>query len=230
VLSDFSRWNDLRSAWNELYLQLRGLNKTILGSGNHFIDGCLNQQGQLVILVHLGSRMTTEEKLDFRFERDYPRYWERAIQNHHQIWEGIRAVFGGSTGWQWLCHDTIEEEGSYMLVRKGVTHSKPGEPILIASSFEDLITMGKAKPEVARLKHSMSHGTGRQRSRGEAKEVEFDQQAIRQRVIIPDGLENGSWRLEAPTHYRSSQEVLSLVGEFIEVTDQLLPVAFMGGF
>lgn len=46
----------------------------------------------------------------------------------------------------------------------------------------------------------MSHGTGRQRSRGEAKEVEFDQQVIRERIIIPDGLENGSWRLEAPIH------------------------------
>ena len=76
----------------------------------------------------------------------------------------------------------------------------------------------------------MSHGTGRQRSRGEAKEVEFDQQAIRQRIIMPDELANGSWRLEAPTHYRTSQEVLAIMGEFNEVTDQLLPVAFMGGF
>src|SRR5579859_2782518 len=29
VLNDFSQWNTLRSMWNELYLKLKGLNKTI---------------------------------------------------------------------------------------------------------------------------------------------------------------------------------------------------------
>jgi hypothetical protein len=230
VLSEFSDWNSLRVAWNELYLKLKGLNKTILGSGNHFIDGCLNQQGQLVILVHLGSRMTTQEKLDFDYRRDYLHYWQRAVENHREIWECIRQSFGRVEQYEWLSHDTVEEDDSFMVVRKGVTHSQAGQPILIASSFEDMITLGKARPEVARLKHSMSHGTGRQRSRGEAKAVEFDQAALRERIIIPDGLENASWRLEAPLHYRSSQEVLAVVGEFIEITDQLLPVAFMGGF
>jgi hypothetical protein len=123
----------LPRAWNHLYRKLKGLNKTILGSGNHFIDACINNANQLVILVHVGSRMTSPEKKEFH-------------------------------------------------------------------------------------------------SRGEAKEIEVDQQALRQRIIIPDELDDHSWRLESPVHYRKSADILSAVESFIEVTDQLLPIAFMGGF
>jgi tRNA-splicing ligase RtcB len=117
-----------------------------------------------------------------------------------------------------------------MILRKGVTHSSENAPILIASSFEDVITLGKAKDTITEVGCSMSHGTGRCRSRGEAKEVEVDQKSLRQRIIIPDDLDDHSWRLESPIHYRKSEDILSKIDSFIEVTDQLLPIAFMGGF
>jgi tRNA-splicing ligase RtcB len=61
IIKDFDL-DLLSTAWNHLYRKLKGLNKTILGSGNHFIDACINHANQLVILVHVGSRMTSPEK------------------------------------------------------------------------------------------------------------------------------------------------------------------------
>lgn len=220
----------LPTAWNHLYRKLKGLNKTILGSGNHFIDGCLNNDGDLVILVHVGCRMTSEDKQAFIFRNDYQRYWEKAIANHQEIWSCIKEIFGQYQDLVILPHDSVMDDGNYMILRKGVTQSQTNKPILIASSFDDVITVGKGSDRISEVGNSMSHGTGRCRSRGEAKEVEVDQKELRQRIIIPDELDDNSWRLESPVHYRKSEEVLSIVNEFIEVTDQLLPIAFMGGF
>lgn len=222
--------NLLSTAWNHLYRKLKGLNKTILGSGNHFIDACINNNNELVILVHVGSRMTSPEKKEFKFNDDYEKYLDRAFQNHYEIWDCIKEIFGNYGNFFILPHDTVINDGGFMILRKGVTHSPENAPILIASSFDDLITVGKANNNITEVGCSMSHGTGRCRSRGEAKEVEVDQKSLRQRIIIPDELDDHSWRLESPIHYRKSEDILSKVDSFIEVTDQLLPIAFMGGF
>ena len=217
-------------AWNQLFRKLKGLNKVILGSGNHFIDGCLNDASELVILVHVGSRMTSEDKKAFTFRLDYDNYMERAIANHREIWDCIQEVFGQYRDLVILPHDSVINDGNYMILRKGVTYSKENEPILIASSFEDVITVGRASERIHEVGCSMSHGTGRCRSRGDAKAIEVNQTALRQRIIIPDELDDSSWKLESPVHYRKSEEVLSLMDDFIEISDTLLPIAFMGGF
>lgn len=76
----------LRQVWNELYQGLLGLGKTILGSGNHFIDGCMDSAGRFVVLVHVGSRMILDQRRTFRFDKDYQRYLERVNENHEEIW------------------------------------------------------------------------------------------------------------------------------------------------
>ncbi len=222
--------NNLRPAWNNLYRSLHTLDKAVLGSGNHFIDGCLDNQGQLVVLVHLGSRMNTGEKSDFNFRQDYRRYSLRSETNHKQIWQKVRQELGAFEGYTYLEHDAVEEDGNFMIIRKGVTHSEPGQPVLIASSAEDLITVGVATSQIKEVGSSMSHGTGRKYSRGVAKEVVVDQAGIRRRLIIPDELEDSRWKLEAPDHYRKSEDMLGLIEPYIKVTDQFLPIAFMGGF
>ncbi|MBE9146671.1 RtcB family protein [Planktothrix mougeotii] len=220
----------LPTAWNHLYRKLKGLNKTILGSGNHFIDACINQNNELVILVHVGSRMTSPEKKEFNYNYDYQNYLDRAFENHAEIWDCIREILGDYKDLIVLPHDTVIHDGGFMVLRKGVTHSPVNAPILIASSFDDVITLGKANHGITEIGCSMSHGTGRCRSRGEAKEVEIDQKSLRQRIIIPDELDDNSWRLESPIHYRRSEDILQKIDSFIQVTDQLLPIAFMGGF
>jgi hypothetical protein len=115
-----------------------------------------------------------------------------------------------------------------MVLRKGVTHSPVGGDVLIASSFDDVITVGTAKASIRALGDSMSHGTGRKRGRGEAKEVSVDDRGLRQRIVIPDALPTSSWRLEAPTHYRHSSEVVPLVEDHFEVTQRLTPVSVFG--
>jgi hypothetical protein len=223
-------FEDLSPAWNELYGRLTGLGKTVLGSGNHFIDACVDESGGLHVLVHLGSRMTTEEKAGFRFVRDYTRYMERAVKNHEEIWQRVKSVLGGREVPRHLPHDTVEVEGSWMTLRKGVTHSPVGSEVLIASSFDDVITIGTARESIGELAHSMSHGTGRKTGRGDAKEIPVEEEVLRRRIVIPDALPAGNWRLEAPVHYRHSSEVLPLVSDHFDITLRLTPVAFRGGF
>jgi len=221
---------ELVPAWNELYRRLKALGKTVLGSGNHFIDACVDEGGGLHLLVHVGSRMTTEEKVAFRFAKDYQRFADRAVANHDEIWRCAKAVLGGREEPRALPHDSVELDGEWMILRKGVTHSPAGGDVLIASSFDDVITVGKAKASIRELGDSMSHGTGRRHGRGEAKEVPVDELLLRRRIVIPEELPAGSWRLEAPVHYRHSSEVLPLVDAHFEVSQRLTPVAFMGGF
>ena len=223
-------WSDLRPAWNELHRRLVATGKTVLGSGNHFIDACMDDAGGLHVLVHVGCRMGTEDKRDFHFARDYQRWMDRSEANHDEIWRIVRTVLGGKGEPTHLAHDTVELDGAWMVLRKGVTRSKGGEPFLIASSFDDVITFGKAKQSISDLGDSMSHGTGRRNARGEAKAVAVDEFELRGRIIIPDELDGRSWRLEAPVHYRHSSEVVPLVQEHLETTARLVPVAFMGGF
>lgn len=222
--------DDLAGAWNELYHRLSDLGKTVLGSGNHFIDACVDDFGGVHVLVHVGSRMTTAEKAGFRFARDYHRYLDRAAANHAEIWQCVRRVMGGRSEPVLLPHDTVATEGAWMTLRKGVTHSPAGSDVLIASSFDDVITVGTARENIRELGDSMSHGTGRRAGRGDAKEVPVDEEALRRRIIIPDALSAKSWRLEAPVHYRHSSEVVPLVADYFDVTLRLTPVAFMGGF
>jgi len=223
-------WEDLAPAWNELYRRLKALDKTVLGSGNHFIDACLDEAGGLYVIVHVGSRMGTDEKADFRFARDYRRYEVRAATNHDEIWRCVKSVLGGREEARSLPHDTVDVDGPWMILRKGVTHSAEGDAVLIASSFDDVITVGTAKASIRELGDSMSHGTGRKHGRGEAKATEVDEGSLRRRIIIPDALPAHSWRLEAPVHYRHSSEVVPLVDEHFDTTHRLTPVAFMGGF
>ncbi|MCC7062046.1 MAG: RtcB family protein [Planctomycetes bacterium] len=223
-------FDDLVPAWNELYRRLKALDKTVLGSGNHFIDACVDEAGGLHVLVHVGSRMATEEKAAFRFAKDYKRFEDRAVANHDEIWQCVKAVLGGRQKPRSLPHDTVDLDGAWMILRKGVTNSPAGGDVLIASSFDDVITVGTAKASIHELGDSMSHGTGRKHGRGEAKEVPVDEQLLRRRIVIPDDLPSGSWRLEAPVHYRHSSEVVPLVDAHFDVTNRLTPVAFMGGF
>lgn len=223
-------FDDLVPAWNELFRRLKALDKTVLGSGNHFIDACVDEAGDLFVLVHVGSRMGTEEKASFRFARDYARYEERAVRNHDEIWQCVKAVLGGRDTPIHLPHDSVANDGGWTVLRKGVTCSPAGGGFLIASSFDDVITVGRAKPSIAELGNSMSHGTGRKHGRGEAKSIPIDDAVLRRRIVIPDDLPTASWRLEAPAHYRHSTEVVPLVEAHLEVTQRLTPVAFMGGF
>jgi len=77
-----------------LYQALSSLEKTVLGSGNHFIDGCIDHNGRFVVLIHVGSRMEFSEREAFVFHRDYQGYLERALANHGEIWSIVSHVFG----------------------------------------------------------------------------------------------------------------------------------------
>ncbi|MBK9071426.1 MAG: RtcB family protein [Myxococcales bacterium] len=220
----------LPALWNLLYLRLLSLGKTVLGSGNHFIDCCADQAGRFHILVHVGSRMEFSERETFSFERDYERYVARAAANHREIWSVVADVFHRVGVPLHLPHDTVEHAGADMLLRKGATACRPGDPLLIASSFDDEIIVGRGALSTQTLGASMSHGTGRNRSRAEAKEIDVDQSSLRRRILIPDALPDHSWRLESPIHYRRSADVLVNLAPHIDISARLTPIAFMGGF
>jgi hypothetical protein len=221
---------ELRKVWNQLYASLKETGKTVLGSGNHFIDACTNARGELFIIVHVGSRMTSEEKSAFRFERDYARCLKRAEDNHAEIWSHAAAAFGRIGPVRNFRHDAAEITGDLMILHKGVLRAPAGSDVLIASSFDDAILIGKTRPEISKWSDSVSHGTGRIASRGEAKSLPVATETIKARLIIPDDLPDSRWRQEAPVHYRPLSAILPKLEEVVEIGDRLIPAAFMGGF
>ncbi|MDB5036237.1 MAG: RNA-splicing ligase RtcB [Chlorobi bacterium] len=219
----------LPALWNELYRALRNRFGTRPGEGTHFVDGCVNGEGDFVVLVNIGSRMTGREIAEFDFERDYLRFRDRALENHGAIWEDVSAIMGSCGDRVHLVHNDIDIEGNELIVRKGAVRTPAGAPVVIGSSFEDVVTVGSARASVADLWNVMVHGSGRRPTDGPV-EATVDQRGIRRRIIIPDALDDTLWRSHAPQFFRGSDEVSNAVDQYIEVTDRLVPIAFMGGF
>ena len=219
----------LKESWNSLYSTLSS-KTALLGSGNHFIDGCRGEGDRFVMVVHLGSRASSAELKEFVYYRDYAGYLERAEKNHRDIWANISRALGVQVDPVFLPHDTVTVEDGKTILRKGVTCSPGGSPFFIASSFDDVLVTGVTKPAISELFNSMSHGTGRLTSRSEAKLVPVDQDDLRKRIVIPKNLPDSSWKLESPAHYRRSEQVLDAVDRYIEIREILNPMAYMGGF
>lgn len=81
---------------------------------------------------------------------------------------------------------------------------------------------------VASILNCLPHGTGRTMSRSDAKHVAIDFEAVRQRVYIPNRIENSSLRTEAPSCYRGLDDALDCMQGYLNVVERLSPVAYIG--
>jgi RNA-splicing ligase RtcB len=77
-----------------------------------------------------------------------------------------------------------------VIVRKGAVRLKPGQAAVIPSHLSGDVALVEATPEITAILHSMSHGTGRKVSRGDAKTLvaNLDFGKMRKTIIMPNGM------------------------------------------
>jgi hypothetical protein len=211
-----------------------------LGSGNHFLDAAASQRdGSVCLVVHTGSRKESglvDDLVDrpHEFDREFARVRAWARENRESVLDIVEKQLG-----RFLPvlpgvdrvdrdHNHFELLGPSVLIRKGVQRVAPSELAIIPSNLLDDIVLVRATSAVDSILNCLPHGTGRTMSRSDAKLVPFDFDALRQRVYIPERIENSSLRTEAPSCYRSLDDCLECMQGYLEVVERLTPVAYIG--
>lgn len=225
--------------WDQLADRLRANKGSLgdLGGGNHFLDALAPyNDGPLHFLIHTGSRSESglvDAFVDHpdKFDHEFGRVVQWAEDNRAQIHEEIAMVFGETELLLDLPHNTYElmPDGG-AIIRKGSVHVHPGDITVIPSNMSGDVVTVRATSNVEEILLSMSHGTGRKMSRGECKPIAdtFDFQALRKAVLMPTGLGDSSLRTEGPFAYRSLEECLDLIDDYVEEVMRYAVVGYMG--
>lgn len=249
-----------------------------LGGGNHFIEVNKTSDGQIMIVIHSGSRNlgvqvcnyyqklavdTLSKKTDVKavieklksegrekeiqselkklnpnavdkelahleglyFEQyihDMNIVQQYASMNRHLILDSICKNMGLFT-WAYIetIHNYIDVEN--MILRKGAVSARNGEKLIIPMNMRDgsLICVGKGNPD---WNYSAPHGAGRLMSRSKAKEsismrdFKDSMSDVYTTSICEETLD------EAPQAYKSAEEIMSLIGETVEIVDIVKPI------
>ena len=208
-----------------------------LGGGNHFLDALLpSTGGPLHFLIHTGSRNESGHVDDLvdqpsKFDTEFERVVCWAADNRAQIHKDLESVFGKTALVLDLPHNTYEllPDGG-AIIRKGSVHLKPGGLSIIPSHMSGDAILVRATEKVQESLFSMSHGTGRTMSRGDCKPLadKFDFTELRERILIPTGVENSSLRTDGPFAYRDLDECLMLIDGYVEEISRFRVVGYMG--
>jgi RNA-splicing ligase RtcB len=208
-----------------------------LGGGNHFLDALQPcDDGPLHFLIHTGSRNESGHVDAFidspaRYDREFDRVVKWAADNRTAIHDALNQVFGDVELVLDLPHNTYQilEDGA-ALIRKGSVHVAPGDFSILPSHMSGDVVLVRATDRVAEILNSISHGTGRKMSRSDCKQLaaDFDFAAMRQRIMIPSGVEDSSLRTDGPFAYRDLDECLSLIEDYVEPVTRYSVIGYMG--
>lgn len=249
-----------------------------LGGGNHFIEVNRTSDGQIMIVIHSGSRNlgvqvcnyyqklavdTLSKQTDVKavieklksegrekeiqselkklkpnvvdkelahlegicFEQyihDMNIVQQYASMNRHLILVSICKNMGLFT-WSYIetIHNYIDVEN--MILRKGAVSAQKDEKLIIPMNMRDgsLICVGKGNPD---WNYSAPHGAGRLMSRAKAKrsismqDFKDTMSDIYTTSVCEETLD------EAPQAYKSAEEIMSLIGETVEIVDVVKPI------
>lgn len=237
--------SSFRDAWDGVCSSLASRrNKGLgdLGSGNHFLDAAVSYEDESVILVvHTGSRKESGLVDDLvekpaEFDREFGRIKAWARSNRETVLEIAERHLGRFIDLYPEVrridrdHNHYEEFGDGILIRKGSQRVEPGELALIPSNLLDDMVIVRATPRVTELMNCLPHGTGRTMSRSDAKvaTMDFDFNAMRKTVYIPEQITDASLRTEAPICYRRLDDGVALISGYIEAVERFVPVAYIG--
>lgn len=259
----------------ELYMQQ---SLGTLGGGNHFIEVNKTSDGQIVIVIHSGSRnlgvqvcnyyqnlayenlskstnvrelinrlksegrekeiqaelkkikpkeidkeLAHLEGIDFhKYIHDMDVVQQYASKNRFLILNLICRNMGIFT------YDYIETIHNYidvenMILRKGAVSAKKGEKLIIPMNMRDgsLICVGKGNED---WNCSAPHGAGRLMSRAKAKE-QISMQEFKESMsdVFTTSVCEATLD-EAPQAYKSADEIMSLIGDTVEIIDVIKPI------
>lgn len=208
-----------------------------LGGGNHFLYALAPyNDDRLHLLIHTGSRAESGHVEAFvdkpkAFNAKFDRVVEWAASNRAAIHKAAEGVFGSLELIFDLPHNTYEllpDAGA--IIRKGAVRVEPGDLNVIPSHMAGDIALVRATERVKDSLYSLSHGTGRAMSRADCKPLAetYDFAALRERVLIPAGVQDTSLRTDGPFAYRDLDACLALLEEYVEEIERFAVLGYMG--
>lgn len=178
-----------------------------------------------------GTAVLTRQDNPRRFDLEFDRVVSWAADNRAAIHAAINQVFGKVDLVLDLPHNTFEvcDDGA-VFIRKGSVHVRPGDLSILPSHMSGDVVLVRATSRVDEVLYSISHGTGRKMSRSDCKPLAdtFDFAALRQRIIIPTGVEDSSLRTDGPFAYRDLDECLALLTGYVEPVQRFSVIGYMG--
>jgi|WetSurSiteA1Bulk_404760.scaffolds.fasta_scaffold21897_1 tRNA-splicing ligase RtcB (3'-phosphate/5'-hydroxy nucleic acid ligase) len=237
--------------FDELYKNERfGLAIGTLGSGNHFIEvDHSDKTGKTYLIIHTGSRNMGKQVADYyqkiaienqtapqkdlcyltdsdmeNYLHDMKICQEYAITNRATIAYLVLAHFNAHMKTQdnfTTVHNYINFDDGIM--RKGAVSANANERLIIPMNMRDgsLICVGKGNAD---WNFSAPHGAGRIMSRGEAKRsINLDDYKESMEGIYTTCVNQGTLD-ESPMAYKPMEEIISNIGDTVEIVDIVKPV------
>ncbi len=224
-----------------------------LGSGNHFIEVDKDDEGQLYLAIHTGSRALgktvaeyylnegqkylkaqglavpyeltwLEGKLMEDYLHDIELVQQFASLNRQAILDEI------AKGMKWKISDQFESQHNYVdlsgrrrILRKGAVSAKAGEKVIIPVNMRDGILMGRGKGNPD-WNESAPHGAGRLMKREAVKESYTVSQFKGEMKGIYSTCIGRDTLDEAPFAYRGLEMILPLIQDTVDIETRLKPV------
>ena len=219
-----------------------------LGGGNHFIEVDKDEDGNIYIVIHSGSRHLGVEVADYYQKEAYKRLngtlpmtlayveddlleqylhdmkivQEYARLNRHAMMEEIvKGMKLHVADHFTTMHNYVDTDS--MILRKGAVSAKSGERLLIPINMRDgsLICIGKGNND---WNQSAPHGAGRRMSRAEVKQsftvstFKREMKGIYTTSVGKDTLD------ECPMAYKNMDDIVKNIGDTVEIMKIIKPI------
>lgn len=217
-----------------------------LGGGNHFIEIDKDENGEVYLVIHTGSRHFGKEVYnhhqdvalkqnpykikDFSYlsgseAKDYLEDMKIAVKYSQLNRRIIADEIMKRMGWKEKCsfesiHNYISDDG---MIRKGAISSKNGEKVIIPLNMRDgsVIAVGKGNED---WNCSAPHGAGRQFSRGQASEyISLDEYSKSMEGIYSSCI-SGATIDESPQAYKPAEEIIENISSTADIQTIIKPV------
>ena len=240
-LGNFNHLNDLVAPAN-LPLAYRSIGS--LGGGNHFIELDRDDDGDLWLVIHTGSRHLGLEVAKHYQELAYKQLkdtdvggkikaelaigsFQEVVQKHAELnRKYIADTVIEKMGWH-VCeefqtiHNYIDTKN--MILRKGSVSAQDGEKLIIPINMRDgsLVCVGKGNPD---WNYSAPHGAGRILSRSEAKDaVGIDEFRESMKGIYSSSVMESTID-ESPMVYKPMEEIMENIKDTVDIVKVIKPV------
>lgn len=222
-----------------------------LGGGNHFIEASRDEDGNLYIIVHSGSRHLGYQVANYYQKLAYQTMSKKskectkqlayltgplmedyihdmkivqrfAMLNRKAIMDEIIEGMKLKVADEFTTiHNYIDTKN--MILRKGAVSAQAGENLLIPINMRDgsLICIGKGNPD---WNYSAPHGAGRLMSRSQAKKTFTLSDFKKQMDGIFTTSVNKDTLDECPMAYKSIDDIIEDIGDTVEIIKNIKPI------
>lgn len=228
-----------------------------LGGGNHFIEIGYDEEDQVWLTIHSGSRSighgiaslymkmasgddgkaesachlleTSEEGRDYILDLEYGLQF--ALANREYIAQRVCSVNGFTMDGNSIInrnHNHAEFKDNLWIHRKGATHADEGMMGVIPGNMRDGCFIVRGKGNPESM-NSSSHGAGRVMSRSKAKKEVTLESFKESMKDIPGATVGESTIDESPFAYKDIFDVMRLQEDLVEVLHYIKPVVNVKG-